>query len=80
MISCVSSVNQVAAMTWKLKCANSEKREKRVTCSKTQASVEVGKPGTGKTRLTAEKAELYRPATTKRMGVGRTTFPKTVSV
>ena len=47
-------------MTWKLRCANSERREKRVTSSKTQASVEVGKPGTGKTRLTAEKAELYR--------------------
>ena len=34
--------------------------KKRVRSSKTQASVEVGEPGTGKTRLTAEKAELYR--------------------
>ena len=59
MISCVSSVEQVAAMTWKVKCASLERREKRVTSSKTQASVEVGKPGTGKSRLTAEKAELY---------------------
>ena len=67
-------------MTWKVKCASSEKREKRVRSSKTQAAVEVGKPGTGKTRLTAEKAELYGSATTTRMGIGGRAFPKTVSV
>ena len=61
-------------------CTNSERREKRVRSSKIQASVEVGEPGTGKTRLTAEKAELYRPATTRRVGIGGTSFPKTVTV